>query len=310
MKIVIAGGTGFLGRPLTAALAADRHDVVVLSRHPRVRVAPGARTVLWDPGEPPGAWASELDGAGAVVNLAGEPIAERRWSAARKQQIEDSRIVSTGRIAEAIRAAAVPPPVLVSGSGVGFYGPCGSEVVTEESRAGNDFLAGVCQRWEAQASTAGTAATRVVCIRTGLVLERDGGALAKMLLPFKLGVGGPLGSGTQYWPWIHRKDWVELVRFAIAHEQLSGPLNATAPEPVTNAAFSKALGRALHRPALIPAPAFALRLAMGEMADALLLTGQRAIPARAERLGFRFAYRTLDAALAGLFDERRTVRRV
>lgn len=301
MRIVIAGGTGFLGTPLTAALLADGHDVIVLSRHAHARAVPGARVTTWDPERAAAGWTTAVDGAGAVVNLAGEPIAEGRWTAARKRRIEDSRIAATRRLAEAIAEAGAPPPVFVSGSAVGFYGSCGNDIVTEETGAGHDFLAGVCRRWETQAVAASAAGTRVVCVRTGLVLDRAGGALATMLPLFKLGAGGRLGSGRQYWPWIHRRDWIDLVRFAITTGEIAGPLNATAPTPVTNAEFTKALGRALRRPTLVPAPAFALRLALGEMADALLLTGQRAVPAKAERLGFTFTYPTLDLALAALF---------
>jgi uncharacterized protein (TIGR01777 family) len=301
MKIVIAGGTGFLGRPLVAALLSAGNEVVILSRSFRAHAPAGARVVSWDPQRGGGPWTTEVDGAGAVINLAGEPIAERRWTAARKRRIEDSRVEATRRLAEAIGEAAAPPPVFVSGSGVGFYGPCGSEVVTEETGAGNDFLAGVCRRWEAQAVAASSTRTRVVCIRTGLVLAGDGGALPRMLPPFRFGVGGRIGNGRQYWPWIHRQDWINLVRHVLQSPVAVGALNATGPEPVTNREFVAQLGRTLGRPAVVPAPAFALKILLGEMAGALLLSGQRAIPARATELGFQFAYPTvaqaLDAAL-------------
>jgi uncharacterized protein (TIGR01777 family) len=306
MKIVIAGGTGFLGRPLAASLAADRHAVVVLSRHP-VRHgaggAPGAqvRTVPWTPNGEAGDWASEADGADVVVNLAGEPIARTRWTAAQKARILESRIHATRSLVAAIGRAAAPPGVLVSGSAVGYYGPCGEAILDEGAPAGTDFLAEVCVRWEAEAGRASTSRTRVVAIRTGLVLERDGGALARMLLPFNIGAGGRVGSGRQYWPWIHRDDWIALVRWAIEAKTITGAVNATAPRPVTNAEFTRALGQALRRPALLPAPPFALRLVLGEMADALLLSGQRAIPAKAERAGFVFRYPRLDEALRAIF---------
>jgi uncharacterized protein (TIGR01777 family) len=302
MKIVIAGATGFLGRPLTAALLADGHDVVALSRSGRAGV-PGTRTVAWDPQRPAAPWAAELDDADGVVNLAGEPIADHRWTAARKHRIEDSRVTATRRIAEAIAQSRRPAAVLVSGSGVGFYGRCGDEIVTEQTGAGSDFLAAVCRRWEAQAVTASSSATRVACIRTGLVLAHDGGALAKMLLPFRLGLGGRLGSGRQYWPWIHRQDWVNLVRFVLHTPGAVGPINATAPTPVTNAEFTKAIGRTLGRPTIAAVPAFALRIALGEMADSLLLAGQRAVPARATELGFTFGYRSLDSALDAVLHD-------
>jgi uncharacterized protein len=236
------------------------------------------------------------------VNLAGESIAGRRWSAAHKARILDSRVGATRSLAAAIRRASSPPPVFVSGSAVGYYGPLGDETVTEDHPAGADFLASVCVQWEQEAARASDR-TRVVSVRTGLVLAREGGALPQMLPPFKLGAGGQVGSGRQYWPWIHRDDWVALVRWAITNAAVAGPLNATAPNPVTNKAFAGAVGRALHRPAFMPAPAFALRLLLGEMADALLLSGQRAIPAKAERLGFKFRFTHVDEALNEIFSQ-------
>jgi uncharacterized protein (TIGR01777 family) len=235
------------------------------------------------------------------VNLAGESIAGSRWSNARKQHILDSRVQATRTLADAIAGASRPPPVFVSGSAVGYYGPRGDEVVTETQPPGSDFLARVCTAWEAEATRAASV-TRVVCMRTGLVIENGGGALPRMVLPFKFGIGGPLGSGRQYMPWIHRDDWVALVRWTMATAAADGPINATAPNPVTNTEFSRALGRALHRPAFMPAPGFALRLALGEMADALLLSGQRVVPAKAEQLGFRFRFTHLDDALRAIFE--------
>src|SRR5262245_36503343 len=280
MKVVITGGTGFLGQPLARALAARGGDVVILTRGGGSRPAMPVRWATWSLDQPKGPWTAELEGAGAVVNLAGESIAARRWSPAQKQRILDSRVKATRAITDAMRAASKPPRVLVNGSAVGYYGPLGEEIATEEHVAGSDFLATVCQHWETEAGR-GTDVARVVCIRTGLVLDKDGGALPKMLPPFKLGAGGPLGSGRQYWPWIHRTDWVSLVVWALDTAGVGGPVNATAPTPVTNAEFTRALARALHRPAFMPAPAFALRLLLGEMADALLLSGQRAVPAKA-----------------------------
>lgn len=297
MKIVIAGGTGLLGQPLVAALLRDGHDLVILSRREQADAPAGVRIVPWDPQRALSPWAADVDGADAVINLAGEPIADHRWTAARKHRIEDSRVTATKRLVSAIAESARPPAVLVNGSAVGFYGRCGAEVVTEETGAGHDFLAGVCRRWEAQAVAASSSATRVVCLRTGLVLSSRGGALPKMLLPFRMGVGGRIGNGRQYWPWIHWQDWVQLVRFVLTTPDAVGPVNATAPTPVTNAEFVQELGRTLGRPAVVPVPAFALRLALGEMADSLLLAGQRATPAKATQLGFTFAYPTLSLAL-------------
>lgn len=298
MTIVIAGGTGFLGRALTDVLVSEGHDIVLLSRGDGSRPrGPRVRVVSWTPDGSAGTWASALDNAHAVVNLAGESIAEGRWNADKKRRILDSRVLATRSLAAAIGGVTAPPPTFISGSAVGFYGPLGDEIVTEDHPAGSDFLAQVCAEWEAEARRAATSRTRVSLIRTGLVLDKHEGALPRMLLPFRFGAGGPLGSGRQYWPWIHRHDWVDLVRFVINTPSASGPINATAPNPVTNAEFTRALGHALHRPAFMPAPAFALRLALGEMADALLLSGQRAIPARAEKLGYTFAFRQVDDAL-------------
>jgi uncharacterized protein (TIGR01777 family) len=301
MKIVIAGGSGFLGPPLAGALASEGHEIVNLSR----RAAPAgagtrSRAVAWTPDGSTGAWAAEIDGAGAVVNLAGESIAGKRWTAAQKRRILESRVQATRSLVTAILAAKLPPAVFVSGSAVGYYGPRGDENIPEDTPAGSDFLADVCVQWEAEAQRA-KPATRLVLMRTGLVLERDGGALPQMLPPFRFGAGGPVGSGRQYWPWIHRADWIALVQWALRTSTVTGPINGSAPNPVTNAEFARALGRAMHRPAFLPAPAFALKLLLGEMADALLLSGQRAVPERAERLGFTFRYRTVDEALGALF---------
>jgi hypothetical protein len=300
MKVVVAGGTGFLGRPLSRALAADGHDVFMLTRGSTDR---RTNSITWTPNGESGPWASAIDGAGVVVNLAGESIAANRWTAAQKRKILDTRVLATRSLVSAIRTASVPPSVFVSGSAVGYYGPLGDEVVTEDTPSGSDFLARVCVTWEEEARRAAMAPTRVVCVRTGVVLEKDGGALPQMLPPFKVGAGGPVGSGRQYWPWIHRQDWIDLVRWAIRTPDAGGAINATAPHPVTNAAFARALGRAMHRPAFMPAPAFALRLLLGEMADALLLSGQRAVPRRAERGGFTFTYAKVDEALQAIFRD-------
>lgn len=299
MKIVIAGGTGFLGRPLAAALAADGHDLVVLTRRPGRRAAATRITEThWDPHDSAAEWTGALDGASAVVNLAGEPIAGRRWTAAHKARIRDSRLAATRRIVEAL-ARPASPPALVSASAIGYYGDRGAETLTEASAPGDDFLAKVSVEWEAAAMTAASR-TRVALVRTGIVLARGGGALQKMLLPFKLFAGGPLGSGTQYMSWIHRDDWIGLVRWLVT-SAAQGPFNATAPNPVTNKEFSTALGRALHRPSFVPAPAFALRIAVGEMAGPLLLSSQRVLPVRAQEAGFTFKYPTLPEALRAIF---------
>jgi uncharacterized protein len=302
MKVVIAGGTGFLGQPLARALVAAGHETVVLTRRTPAPPPDGeVRFVAWTPIGGTGSWGAEIERSGAVINLAGESIAARRWSSTHKQQILESRVQATRALAAAVLAAAQPPQAFISGSAVGYYGPLGDEVVTEDQPAGSDFLARVCETWESEAIEGVGGSARVVCVRTGLVLAADGGALPEMLLPFKLGAGGPLGSGRQYWPWIHRDDWVALLVWMLGTPSAQGPFNATAPSPVTNAEFAKALGRALHRPAFMPAPAFALRLALGEMADALLLAGQRAIPTKAQNLGFAFRFTQVDDALKAIF---------
>jgi uncharacterized protein (TIGR01777 family) len=308
MKVVIAGGTGFLGRPLAEALLQDGHDVAILTRNrqseqPRPGTA-RARFVTWTPDGDAGTWQAEVDGAGAVVNLAGESIAARRWTPSQKRRIVQSRVLATRSLRRAMSLASTPPAVFVSGSAVGYYGPRADGIATEDAAAGSDFLAGVCRQWEAEAAADLPRDTRLACIRTGLVLERDGGALPKMLRPFWFGVGGPVGSGRQYWPWIHREDWIELVRWVIRTPAASGPFNASAPNPVPNARFAQALGRALHRPALLSTPGFGLKLLLGEMAEGLLLSGQRAVPAKAERLGFRFRFQHLEEALRALFDQK------
>jgi uncharacterized protein (TIGR01777 family) len=299
MKIVIAGGSGFLGTALSRALAAEGHDVYILTRQRAAGAPPHTRVsfVPWTPDGNVGAWAHAVDGAASIVNLAGESIAEKRWSPAQKQRLRDSRLLATRSLTAAIRQSAQPPASFISGSAVGYYGDRGDETLTETSPPGTDFLAGLAKDWEAAASDVANI-TRVALVRTGIVLDRKGGALAKMLPPFQMFVGGPLGPGTQYMPWIHKEDWVRMVSWMIAADGARGPLNATSPSPVTNAEFSKALGHALKRPSVLPAPAFALRIALGEMADALLLSGQRALPVRATDLGFSFRYSHIDGALA------------
>lgn len=297
MNITIAGGSGFLGRALIARCRADGHRVRVLTRKPR----PGqADEIAWNPDGTVGPWSSAIDGADAVVNLAGENIGDRRWNEARKRALHTSRMWSTRSVVAAITKAARPPGMLINGSAVGYYGAHGEEIVTEATPPGQDFLARLCVDWEREAEQA-SAATRVVLIRTGLVLDEGGGALGQMLTPFRLGVGGPLGDGRQFMPWIHIADWVGLVLWLIGHSSARGAFNGTAPAPVTNAEFSRALGRALHRPAIVPMPAFALRLILGEFADSVL-TGQRAVPARAEEMGYTFTYRTVGPALQNLLQ--------
>ena len=300
MHILIAGGSGFLGSALAQAVTAEGHRVTILTRQSPVRAAGSSISrVMWTPDGTVGNWASALNGADAVVNLAGESIAAKRWSAKQKQKLRDSRLLATQSLTAAMRQAARAPAVFVSGSAVGYYGDRGNETLTETSPPGTDFLAGLAAEWEAAANEIGQI-TRVAWVRTGIVLDAKEGALPNMLPPFKMFLGGRLGSGTQFMPWIHRDDWVRMVMWMLTAEGARGPLNATSPTPVTNAEFSKVLGDALNRPSLLPAPAFVLRIMLGEMADALLLSGQRALPVRATDLGFSFRYSNIDEALASV----------
>lgn len=290
MKVIVAGGTGFLGTPLVAQLRAAGNDVVVLTRG---RAAPGE--ITWSPDGTVGPWATGIDGADAVINLAGESIAGHRWTTAHKTRIRDSRILATRSVVAAIHAAARKPATFLNASAVGYYGSRGDETLTEESAPGEDFLSMVCREWEAEAVAAADT-SRVVLLRSAPVLGSGGGVLSQMVRPFRLFIGGPVGSGAQYWSWIHRDDWVAMVTWALATSRVSGPLNLAAPVPVTNREFAQMLGRVLERPAFMPAPTFALRLVLGEMADVLLFS-QRVIPAKAEALGFRFRYAALQPAL-------------
>src|SRR6185295_17778187 len=247
MKAIIAGGSGFLGSALAASLRLDGHRVLVMSRHPK-----GRDEVPWtDP--------SVFEGADAVVNLAGEPLDAGRWTEARKATILESRVRTTQTLVKAMSSVTRRPGVLLSGSAVGIYGAHGAEALTEDSPPGSDYLASVSLEWEKAAMSAAWM-TRVVLLRTGLVLDSTGGALPKLALPFKLFAGGRVGSGDQYWSWIHREDWTRLARWAIDNPEIKGPINLTAPSPVTNREFAGALAHALHRPAFAPAPAFAMRL--------------------------------------------------
>jgi uncharacterized protein (TIGR01777 family) len=310
MKVVIAGGTGFLGSPLAWTWAEDGHDVRVLTRaltpgqaqHESGTGKPGITRVGWEPNGSAGAVARELDGASAVVNLAGESIGSGRWTAARKQALRDSRLLATRSIVAAFAESIDPPPTFISASAVGYYGDRGAEPLTEEAAPGDDFLAHLCVEWEAEARRAEMPGRRVVLLRTGLALEKSGGVLGKMMRPFRFFAGGRLGSGRQYMPWIHRHDWIEMVRWIVDTPAIAGPLNVTAPHPVTNAEFSRALGRALRRPALVPAPRVAIKLALGEMADAVLAS-QRAFPGVPLAHGYHFRYPEIDIAFRGIFGD-------
>lgn len=295
MNVVIAGGSGFLGRALKARLLQRGDSVRILTRRPD---APDH--VAWTPTDQKGTWVDVVATADAVVNLAGEPIEAVRWTDARKKALTDSRIESTRGIVTALQRIQ-REGVLLNASAVGYYGNRGSEVLTEASPPGDDFLARLCQQWEREAIKAASV-RRVIRLRTGLVLDARHGALAKLLPPFRLGLGGPMGSGSQYWSWIHVDDWVRLAIFAMDERRIEGPLNLAAPRPVTNAQFAKALGRTLHRPAVLPAPGFALKLLLGEMAEAMVLSGQRIGVNRAAELGFTFSFPALPEALDELLQ--------
>jgi uncharacterized protein len=256
------------------------------------------RDIEWQPDGAAGRWARALEGADSIINLAGAGVADERWTTARKALLRSSRLLSTRSLVAALQTIDTPPPILLSASGVGYYGDRGATLVTEDTPPGGDFLADLCVAWEEEALQAAPR-TRVVTLRTGIVLHPSGGALAKLLLPFRLGVGGTLGSGEQYFPWIHLTDWIDLVVFAMERTETRGALNLTAPNPVTNRELTRALGRALGRPTILPVPGFGLRAVLGEFAETLL-TGQRAVPQRAEHLGFTFRFRDLDAALRDL----------
>ncbi len=302
MRVVVSGGTGFIGRALTASLDGDGHEVIVLSRHRAPAVAPGAQVVRWRGGadDAQGEWRRLVDGADAMVNLAGASLADGRWTETRRRAILESRVRATRALVQAMADAGTRPQALVSASAVGYYGPLGDERVTEAHGPGSDFLAGVCAAWEEEARAAEALGVRVVLLRTGLVLGRGGGALPRLAMPFRLFLGGPLGGGRQWMPWIHIDDVVGIIRLALERGDMAGPVNVTAPGPVRNREFARALGRALGRPAVLPAPAFALRLALGDMADALLLSGQRAVPERAAKAGYAFRHADLTRALGNL----------
>lgn len=288
MHAVLAGGSGFLGKALVTRLTASGWTVTILTRHPRPEVP---ADVAWTPDGTAGPWAEALDGADAVVNLAGAGIAGSQANAARKPSAGDTE-------SRAGHRGVTAPSVFISGSAAGYYGARGNEPLAEDSPPGADYLSGLAVEWEREAERA-AAFTRVAIVRTGLVLHPEGGALVKMLPPFKLGVAGPLASGRQYMSWIHLDDWVRIVEWIATTPRGSGPFNATAPTPVTNHEFTRTLGRMLRRPAFIPVPALALRLLYGELAESLV-TGQRALPVHAERLGFEFRFRQLEPALVDL----------
>lgn len=296
MNITLTGATGLIGQRLVTALKDRGDEVTVLSRNAeKASAALGVPAVAWDALAGP-APVEALAGRDAIVHLAGEPVAQR-WNAARKQAILESRETGTRNLVKGIEGAAPRPEALISSSAVGYYGKHGDERVPEDTPAGDDFLAEVCVRWEREADRVTELGLRAAHIRTGVVLDKDGGALKTMLTPFRLGVGGPVAGGKQYMPWIHLDDIVGLYLAAIDDSSWSGPYNGSAPEPVTNAEFSKALGKALHRPAFAPVPAFAIKLLYGEMSE-IVTEGQRAVPTRALAAGYAYKHPDLAEALS------------
>jgi uncharacterized protein (TIGR01777 family) len=298
MKVVVTGATGTIGRALVAALRQRGDDIAVISRNPArtsQRLGGDVDAYTWSDPEREPAPAEAFADADAVIHLAGEPV-DQRWTDDAKRRIRDSRELGTRNLVAGMKEAGTRLRTLVSASASGYYGPRGDEPVDEQAPPGDDFLADVVVRWEREARAAEELGLRVATMRTGIVLSPEGGALGRMLTPFKLGVGGPIAGGRQYMPWIHIDDVVGGYLFALDNEAASGPINLSAPEPVTNKQFSKALGRALHRPAFMPVPGFAIKLLYGEMAI-VVLTGVRMIPARLRALGYEFRRPDLDEAL-------------
>ncbi len=305
MRVLITGGTGTVGRRLVEHMIQHTWAVTVVSRRPfKPATLPAKITFAqWD-AETAEGWGKLVDGADAVVNLAGAGLAEARWTDERKKILRESRVKAGQAVVEAIGAAEKKPKVLVNASAVGYYGPRGDEEITEESQPGNDFLADLCRDWEASTDPVLEMGLRRVIIRTGMVLDVRGGALPRMLLPFRFLGGGPVGSGQQWYSWIHYYDEVEAIRFLIENEAASGPFNLTAPNPLKSRDFAKAIGKAMKRPAFLPAPAPILKQVFGEMST-VLLEGQRVVPKRLQEMGYTFKYPTAEAALAELISRDR-----
>jgi len=302
LKILMTGATGLIGRNLSKTLTEDGHTVVSLSRSSKKPAGlAAAEHHQWDyeKGMPPDASLSEID---AVMNLAGEPIAAHRWSDDQKRLMRESRVILTKKLVDSFRTLDRRPAVFVSGSAVGYYGDRKDEVLEETSPPGRGFMSELCEEWEREAMRAVELGIRVVLVRTGVVLSAQGGALKKMLPPFKLGVGGPMGSGKQWFPWIHIDDIVGIFRHAIYTSTITGPLNGSAPQPVTNAEFTRELAGALHRPAFLPVPRIAMQVLMGEMSEVVFVS-ERAVPKAVLASGYKFAFSTLASALANLFEK-------
>ncbi len=301
MKVAVTGATGFVGSRLVERLQAEGHQILVLTRSAEsakrvfpTATFPNVEIVTYSPLES-GAWQRSISGCDAVVNLAGAPIAESRWTPERKQEISDSRKLGTRKIVEAIAQANPKPTVLVNSSAIGYYGTSETATFEESAKPGSDFLAQVCQDWEYEAERVKTTGVRLVILRTGIVLGM-GGAIAKMLLPFRMFAGGPIGSGRQWFSWIHRDDLVNLILQALTQTDMTGTYNATAPNPVRMAELCQALGQVMNRPSWLPVPDFALEALLGDGAQ-VVLQGQQVLPKRTESSGFKFAYPTVKPAL-------------
>lgn len=302
MNIVILGGTGFIGTQLVQTLALANHHITLLSRNPASAQNPRIPSVeakLWDPA---GNLSEVLEGADAVINLAGESIGSKRWSKPQKERILSSRVSTTQAIVRAIGQTRRKPIVLLNASGVGYYGHVASGDVTEDSPRGNDFLSDVCARWEEEARSAEQFGVRVVLLRSGLVLAKNGGSLPKLMLPFRLFAGGPLGTGQQWFPWIHLEDEVGAIVFCLMHPEVRGPANLVAPQSVTMSQFCTSLGKAMRRPSWLRVPSVVLKVAIGEMAEGLVLVGQKAIPKKLAANGFDFKYQDVDTALRAILN--------
>lgn len=304
MNIVVTGGTGFIGGALCRSLVGEGHRVSILTRRPGQVSRPTdehLKSVPWNARDT-GPWEQILEGADAVINLAGAPIAEARWTDARKQLITDSRVLTTRFLVRAMSQRSSKPATFISASGIGYYGASDDRRLDEGAPRGQGFLADLCLAWEGEALRAAEFGTRVVIVRTGMVLEQDGGALPKMLLPYRFFAGGPIMPGSQWVSWIHRRDHIGLIQWALTTPTVSGPINAVAPEPVTMNTFCEVLGRVLHRPSWLPVPGFSLQILLGELAT-LMTTGQRVIPAKAIAEGYTFHYPTLEPALRAILKK-------
>jgi uncharacterized protein len=301
MKIILSGGTGFIGKALLAHLSALGHEIVLLTRSPQAYShlkAPNVYLESWD-GYQLGPWSHHVDGSEAIINLSGEGVANKRWSEEQKQILLKSRTQTSKILVEAITQAAHRPQIVISASGAGFYGDRQEEELTEDSPKGQGFLADVSELREQEVSPLKEMGIRTVSLRLGVVLGKNGGAFKKMLLPFQYGLGGPLGSGRQWFPWIHRDDVIHIIQFILDHQEIAGPVNITAPHPVTMNEFAKTLGKTLHRPTFFKVPAFALKLLLGEMSQ-VILASQKVLPKKLTDANFKFQYPEIETALKAI----------